>query len=69
MILIHSGNEAISSQADENQFPKVKGLCQQSLVTNMENIKRAPDCNCSMAELRLRQTDPPQRVRNYRILG
>jgi hypothetical protein len=53
MILVELGNQAISRQTDENQFPNLEGLSQQFLVTNMQNVECASHRYRSISKLRL----------------
>ncbi len=57
MILAQFRNEAIARDSDKNKFSKVESLSQQSLVTEVQNVKCASDRDCSMTELRLRQSE------------
>jgi hypothetical protein len=53
MILVKLGHHAIACHPDENQFPKLEGLSQQFLVTNVQNVEGASYRDCSMPKLRL----------------
>jgi len=52
MILVKFGNQPISRHADENHLPKLEGLSQQFLVTNMQNVEGASYRDCSISKSR-----------------